>query len=1827
MAPQIDWDQILSVDIPLLETDEEYAERLFHNLAEVEVFPGSQEATDAVKMVQLFKVTQGVMKVKNIQYKETFNELENVMDEARTKETDLMAEIDALQKDLAHYKKYTGTDDRFMKAELEQLQNKYESAEKELEELERKLVKEQDNSDKLAKQYKEVESKNTELKREGDRLRNNIKDFQRQLESLRENQILRKGEDMTVKDQISIKNKELSRYLDEIRDLQNENDSLQKDVNIARKELEEATIAMNEMADDHAKLQNVLEDRDVLLERNRQEGDLLRAQVQDLQHQVNSKEDTDDEIMAAVNKKVEEWKAVLASKDEDLLELNKVVADLQNRLQAARMDTDKNLITELNMACQEKDEKIKELKKSLEGATREMKMVTAKIEEVQEKSKKETGPSISQQSKIATLNQTLHQEQLMAQKEKETVVKLESDVIEKDKVISDLRARMMQYEMGQFGLPEAVQEIKEFRTQIKIRDKNIEDLTKSLNLAQMELNDISLENEELRERLGMDPKLSLDAGSLRKKKQIKEEQALALNRTLAREVERLEEERLQLKRMLRKQAMHRGERAVELGITAEDLEAVEEAALSSEPVIKPVVLQHMHADVNTVKLQESVLHEKSKLEALTEKQKGQLGKFESENKELKDENKQLEIGLREILAAIKDNRLNGNESGQVDINVPALEKLIAMIESRNAVGQYDVNIGLKSQIENLSGRNEELREELKNSRTQINTMVADIQRKELKVSELEKEVELLRHAGQGIIKLNPLQLPEGMTPSSADVIASLNEFLIQILQELANREEMIKEYEESLEAYKRKFSVAMHQQSILYSQYLDDKEQREAEVKTLHDKNADLRLARDQDQIRIQEYKRLLDTLKHDPSRQKVALAECTRKLTVLRVNEKSLARRYTILQESEEHLRKERNKLKTDITAVENAITERIGYLTRYKEMANYRIAALQKALDNSVPEMELQLANRQYNELTAKYRDMLQKENTLISRTTAVENLEIPLEDAIGFEVKRLEEVEMSLKKQLQAEKERSHSLEHSLEFYLQKAGGGSGRGSIREDEVTSIARQLATLEMKELNERQKADHAVRKFEQLKGVISELETRNSDLEQRFSELSKINLEAQRVERELRDELLNAVPASVSQADKKRIDQLEESEARLKLEMSRLKEVADIATHQAETVSARQQVQEKELTSLRRQLHDIQMESDEKTIIAKLHQHIVAQQLSEATAVMKMQTTATKLKKLEVAILRVEQQLDEKYQLLYRTRMESRAKTRFLKKTIQDLRRQFSGALPLRQQEKFTKSLRDLHGNKAEQDTELNMARIKRQEAQNKAMELEMKLAGLQELIVTLKDSKGAEKEIDIPGACIVSCTISNVRCTERLVVLRFNVMATLQVAEWHVKIGDMRLQDMKLRRQVEKADQRIQYLEDQNNKLENSISLMEDEYHKQAKEFEDRQLVWEQHEVELERKIDRLEKNQDELFEATQKFEEATGSVLDPTLPIANQLEMAIVKLKEHIKTIIITRAESKRMKESLQDVERKLGENERKITQKDKLINELRLRLPISEREIVAREYEQYTKQDSPEEFHAKNALKVAQSTVDSLKVMVKKKEDTITKYQEMMKSLRMEMEAMGESHKGEIKEMQDKLHAEMEEKVRKLKRLHLDYINAPRPPVATERQLNRLAELEETVTEQDNKLAVANMNYKKAQEEIEKVKERSEVDIKMMKKRMKRRDEEHHAQAEKLKREIEAEQGKVAELSKERQSEIMLFNDSNSVEVMNDDLLAAKEANERAPTKTMKALVERLRNQLALKEKQQKALSQALLSLRKDMVSQAEESVTVSLSLRTVHPTFS
>ena len=195
---------------------------------------------------------------------------------------------------------------------------------------------------------------------------------------------------------------------------------------------------------------------------------------------------------------------------------------------------------------------------------------------------------------------------------------------------------------------------------------------------------------------------------------------------------------------------------------------------------------------------------------------------------------------------------------------------------------------------------------------------------------------------------------------------------------------MLAKLEDELENFKHKFAVLIHQKGLLYQEYLNEKNTWENEIKKHREETNELKRLREQDGVKLLEYDRLLENLATDPEMLKARLGELTRKITVLRVNEKSLARRYTATQEVESSLRFENEKLKRDILDMEGSVMARVGYLERYKETAGYKMAVLQRSLDESCPISELEMVNREYNELTAKYRDLLQRENILVERSS---------------------------------------------------------------------------------------------------------------------------------------------------------------------------------------------------------------------------------------------------------------------------------------------------------------------------------------------------------------------------------------------------------------------------------------------------------------------------------------------------------------------------------------------------------------------------------------------------------------------------------------------------------------------------------------------------------------------------------------------------------------------------------------------------------------------------------------------------------------------------
>ena len=67
-------------------------------------------------------------------------------------------------------------------------------------------------------------------------------------------------------------------------------------------------------------------------------------------------------------------------------------------------------------------------------------------------------------------------------------------------------------------------------------------------------------------------------------------------------------------------------------------------------------------------------------------------------------------------------------------------------------------------------------------------------------------------------------------------------------------------------------------------------------------------------------------------------------------------------------------------------------------QDMAAFKIAGLQKALEESIPSSDLDQANKKYHELTEKYRDLLEKGNNLVLKAEMLTGLEVSLKFELG-------------------------------------------------------------------------------------------------------------------------------------------------------------------------------------------------------------------------------------------------------------------------------------------------------------------------------------------------------------------------------------------------------------------------------------------------------------------------------------------------------------------------------------------------------------------------------------------------------------------------------------------------------------------------------------------------------------------------------------------------------------------------------------------------------------------------------------------------------------
>jgi centrosomal protein CEP290 len=429
-------------------------------------------------------------------------------------------------------------------------------------------------------------------------------------------------------------------------------------------------------------------------------------------------------------------------------------------------------------------------------------------------------------------------------------------------------------------------------------------------------------------------------------------------------------------------------------------------------------------------------------------------------------------------------------------------------------------------------------------------------------------------------------------------------------------------------------------------------------------------------------------------------------------------------------------------------------------------------------------------------------------------------------------------------------------------------------------------------------------------------LEQRNTEIEEKFDLVSRANMDLQSLERDLRDQLITSIPHAEFEALNKELQRIEQAEMRLCSENAQLREMAEVAQNQVQEMELRKDVQLLEMEALRHQVLDLQAITDEKALIGRLHQQLLSMQTKDMYSVKKTKSLEDKINKLEADLLKANKQCRHFQALMIQLRGQSSQKARQLNKIIQDLRRQYSGSIPLSKQEKLSQNLVKMNTEKQRTSALLAETENRLRDTEKQAAELEIKKQGAEELISTLKNSGRS---------------------------------GTKRVLEWHGKLEDIRLKELHYRRSAEHWEKEASSLRELTKTQAARLEQLEEELVKIESALEHRQLEYEARDIDLDqselvllsRGIREEEEDQGLEKDSSQKGLMTTSSSMDQ--PLATQLEASFARNKSLSQASKELRTKLEAAQESLEGMRRRCRELEAQNLAKERMINDLRLQVP--------------------------------------------------------------------------------------------------------------------------------------------------------------------------------------------------------------------------------------------------------------------------------------------
>lgn len=269
--------------------------------------------------------------------------------------------------------------------------------------------------------------------------------------------------------------------------------------------------------------------------------------------------------------------------------------------------------------------------------------------------------------------------------------------------------------------------------------------------------------------------------------------------------------------------------------------------------------------------------------------------------------------------------------------------------------------------------------------------------------------------------------------------------------------------------------------------------------------------------------------------------------------------------------------------------------------------VKILEAKLKNCTDVCTYNTLRNNFESLTVTHRELLKKFDDIQNR-----NL---------IETKMLHECVDSFKR----EKEEIQQNLHETKLKLSIAEVSSYQ---TDDTLEVLSRKLATSEVNEITERQRADRMNNLYELVKRQLEKSEGRQKEFEQHTEDILKKNSQLQEVVKNLENKVIDSVNVFEYEEIKGNLIKTLEENQQLQRELHDLKHELEMVTTQEDVYKNKFSAHEYEILSLKHQILDLQTTTDDKALICRLSTDVVNARLAVADGKRKLEALSSELRK-----------------------------------------------------------------------------------------------------------------------------------------------------------------------------------------------------------------------------------------------------------------------------------------------------------------------------------------------------------------------------------------------------------------------------------------------------------------------------------------------------------------------------------------------------------------------------------------------------------------------